>query len=1310
MSRWQVRLWRWTAGLFALVVILMAAVAGLFRLLTPLVPTYRVQVEQWASAAIQRPVEIRSMGAEWSWRGPEVTLEDVRIFSHDRSRVVIAAREVQLGVGIRSLLRGKLPAPNRIELVAPQLEVQRDAHGVFSIVGLEGAQTGATDWKQTLRDLFAQPAVLVVKNGELTFVDARMPAPAVFQKLDLSIDNEADSHDIEGDVQLPQVFGRSLRIQASIAGEDIDPKAWDWHARVQGVALNLPRWFSYWPEYGGRFTGGRMDLDAQAAARGGELRLAVADVDAENLATAPQAFPTSSAGGFSLLQGRVAWTRTQTGWRLEGKNLELQRHNASWPAGSFSLEYAHGAVDSWSGDVGFLRLQDLTVLAGWLPPSIADTQRLLAFSPAGDISDSQFKLQWDGKSLGEWSVKGRFLDLGVRAAEGWPGFTGVDGALDLNQMGGSVMLDSRDLSVDFTPLFRAPLHADSLDMTARVTHEPGGWRVASDGFTAVNADGAGHGHGGMFFPADGSAPVLDLDATVDRADAHNKSAYFPVGIMPKDVVKWLDDSIKAGQVDSGSVSIHGKTSDFPYRDGKGGTFDIQFHLVHGELDYSPGWPALKELDADVRFLDQGLDAHARGGKVMGDDILPSHAWFADLATGVLQVEGAARGDAENGLEFLRHGPLKRRFGGTLDGLEAKGETDISLALKLPVTDPQKFVLDGKAMLKDVSVDLKDLPDLAVQKLNGDVGFSGDGFGSPGLNGRLLDGPVTIAIHPKPGKADITVFNARGRMHGEALASVLKLGNGALSGETGWKLDGNVPNDPAAGTAGLALNLHSDLQGLAVGLAAPFAKSADQALSFMGSLRLLGDGRMEVTGGYGAAAQARLDFTQGKVGWQLDRGNLHLGAGSAQLPETPGLTVNGALQQFAWDDWKSLIAAAAAAAPAPEHGATSFELPLPAYLRSLDLDIGRFSGLDQNIDGLHLDLDRGSDVWQARLDSASLAGSILLPFTVDADHPIALDMDRVTLTKPPAPAGATTLPAAASVASPSAPKASAAKFDPRRVPAVRFSSRKLVYGDMSMDNVTLTLVPQPDGVALENLKVSAPTFSVSGDGTWKVTPAGLHTSAINADVEGKDVEKTLRALGYDAGITGDKGSIVASLNWHDSPFGDVVDSLGGTLSIKLADGQLTEVQPGAGRVFGLLSLNALPRRLLLNFSDVFSKGFGYDSIEGDFTLENGVAATKDLQMKGPAARISIIGTTDLGKQKFDEILIVDPNVGSALPVVGALAGGVGVGAVVLLLTQIFKKPLTAAGQSKYQLTGSWSNPVLTKLASTPPVAATAAKPQ
>ena len=1306
MSRWQIRLWRWTAGLFALVVILMAAVAGLFRLVTPLVPHYRVQVEQWASAALKRPVEIRSMGAEWGWHGPEVTLEDVRIFSHDGARVVIAARQVELGVGLGGLLRGKLPQPDRIVLVSPQLEVERDAAGQFSIMGLEGAQTGATDWKQTLQDLFAQPAELVVKNGEVRFLDARLNTPMVFQKLDLSVDNAADKHDVEGGVELPASFGQSLRFTLQISGEGLDPKAWEWHARVRGGALSLPRWLSYWPAYDGKFLNGRTDLDAQAAGNEAGLRLLVADVEAENLQPAPQAFPTSLSGGFNHVQGGIAWTRTDEGWHLEGKNLELQRGNNAWPAGGFSVDYVHGNPDRWSGEVGFLRLQDLTVLAGWVPLELVDTKRLLAFAPAGDVSDAQFKLAWDGKTLGDWSVKGRFQDLGAKASEGLPGLAGVDGALDLNQGGGSVMLDSRDCSVDFTPLFRGPLHADAVDMTAKVTHETGGWRVASDGFTVSNPDAAAHGHGSMFFPADGSAPVLDLDATVDRAEAHNKSAYFPVGIMTKDLVKWLDDSIKAGQVESGSASIHGKLSDFPFRDGKG-TFDIRFHLVHGELDYSPGWPVLKDLEADVRFLDQGLDAHAVGGKVMGDDILPSHAWFADLNTGVLQVEGAVRGDAGNGLEFLRHGPLKQRFGGTLDGVEAKGQTDITLLLTLPVADLNKFKLNGKAALKDVSVDLKDVPALAAEQLDGDVDFTGDGFGSPGINGRFLGGPLTLTIHPQPHRPDITQFSAHGRIKGEDLGRLLKLGKpGAFGGETAWRMDGNVPNDPAAGTAGLSLSLRSDLLGLSVGLAEPFAKGADQALPMRGSFKLLDDGRMEVAGNYGSAAQMRVDYKQVQDQWRVDRGNLHFGAGAAQLPDTPDLTVNGTLQQFAWDDWKPLVSAAASASPVPEGGSTSFDLPLPGFLQSVSLDIGRFTGLDQTIDGLHVDLDRGSDVWQARVESAALSGSILMPFKVDADHPITLDMDRVTITKPtPAPAESSAPGAVSAAVAAATPKPTADQFDPRRVPAVHFNSRKLVYGDMAMDNVNLSLVPQTDGVALENLRVSAPTFSVTGDGTWKVTPAGQQSSTLNANVDSKDVEKTLKALGYDPGITGDKGSIIASLNWRDSPYGDVVDSLGGTLSIKLQDGQLKEIQPGAGRVFGLLSLNALPRRLLLNFSDVFAKGFSYDSIQGDFALQDGVAYTQDLQMNGPAARVGITGKVYLAKQQFDEVVVVDPNVGSTLPVIGAALGGVGVGAVVLLLSQILKKPIAKAGQVQYHLSGSWSNPTITKMASMPPAAAT-----
>ena len=192
---------------------------------------------------------------------------------------------------------------------------------------------------------------------------------------------------------------------------------------------------------------------------------------------------------------------------------------------------------------------------------------------------------------------------------------------------------------------------------------------------------------------------------------------------------------------------------------------------------------------------------------------------------------------------------------------------------------------------------------------------------------------------------------------------------------------------------------------------------------------------------------------------------------------------------------------------------------------------------------------------------------------------------------------------------------------------------------------------------------------------------------------RDVAKTLRAFGYQAGITGDQGELQASLNWQGGPFGEILKTLNGKVHLKLQHGQLLEVKPGVGRIFGLLSINALPQRLLLNFSDVFGKGFAYDSIEGDFTLAQGNAYTSDMTVAGPAAKIHVIGRTGLVSHDFDEALIVDTSVGSTLPVVGALAAGVGVGAVVWLLTEVFKKPISAAGEVRYHLTGTWDNPVL-----------------
>ncbi|HSC46585.1 MAG TPA: YhdP family protein, partial [Gammaproteobacteria bacterium] len=1234
---WQRHLWKWSAALFAALVILLAALTGVFRLLTPLVPGYRDRVEQWASQAIDHPVQIRSMGAEWGWHGPEVALQGVRILTRDRKRVVVEARGVHLGLSLWSLLHGQLPQPNRIVLVEPRVEVERDAQGLFSVRGLEGAQRGSTDWHVTLKELLGQSATLVIEDGALTLFDARRPKPDAFRNLNLEIDNDANDHRVSGDVQLPAVFGANLEFELDVAGDAGTPERWKWRGHVQGTGIALPACLSYWPAYEGRFLTGHADLEADAGGEGAALDMAAVDLKAADVVPAPEAFPTAKAGGFAQLQGRILWSRTASGWSLTGRRVVLRRGPLPWPQSDFKLDYTHADEgDTWAGSASYLRIEDLGVLAGWLPAFAGDTRRLQALSPAGDVSDAAFKLQWHGAALDTWSAKGTFQNLGVQAADGRPGFAGMDGSLDLDQTGGDISLSARDASVDFTPLFRGPLHADSLDTVLRFTHDAQGWRVGTDAFSVSNADASARGHGSLQFPADGSAPVLDLDASAANANARNKSAYFPVGIMDKRVVAWLDSAIVAGDVPSGSVSIHGKTSGFPWDHG-GGVFDIRFRLLHGELDYAAGWPALKDLDADVRFYDQGLEAHAHGGKVLGDDIVDANARFVDLRTGVLEVDGDARGSAAAGLEFLKSGPLKERFGDYLDGLTAAGEGDVNLQLTLPVEDLEKFALKGGYRLRDASVEPKADPALRVDQLNGTLDFSGVGFGTDDMNGRLLGAPVSIRIRPGPGPhPQATSFSAEGAAEAGPLTRALGLHEGLIAGRTAWQVDGRVPNNPGASTAGFSVSLRSDLKGVGLSLPAPLGKEADAAVPLSLSLRLASSRTLSFTGTYAGAAQAKLAFARAAAGWKFDRGGVRVGPGVAALPPAPGLAVDGELAEFSWDTWAPYLAGGS--------GEPAGTL-LPGFLRSMDFSLGRFSGFGQQLDKLHLTLTRAADHWQAQVDSANLAGAVTVPFGIDAEHPLVLDMERVLLKSPP---GGTppTQPG---------PQNPPAQYDPRHVPALRLSTRRFQYNDLGLDAVSLKLVPQPNGVALEDLKAAGAAFTLIGDGTWSVTPAGLQQSALNADIKSQDVAKSLQSMGYAAAITGDKGEINASLNWQDSPLGNIVNTLAGTLHVKLEDGQLVDVQPGAGRVFGLLSLNALPRRLLLNFSDVFAKGFGYDSIEGDFAVQNGDAYTQDLQLKAPAAKILIVGRIGLGKQDFDEVVTVTASVGATLPVLGAIAG-------------------------------------------------------
>lgn len=1280
MKRWHHLTWKSLLGLIAACVLLLATAGGLFRVLSPLVPSYRQQAQVWASNVLGRPVEIGGMGARLGLQGPELTLTQVAILTHDRRYVLIEAQEVRLGFTLGAVLHGQFSRPSLIILMQPRLVLERETDGSYNVRGLQGSLTqGAeqTNWRAAAAEAFAQNAAVRVRGGQVTLIDMRTPAtPLVFSGLRLDLDNSRDAHRLSGRMQLPAALGRSLSFNALVQGEGLEPQAWQWRVEVQGDSLNLPRWLDYWPAASGRFHSGQVDVRAALTGLGARVDQAEGSITARAIAPA-------AAAGFDLLHGALAWTRTAKGWLLTGHDVQLRRGADLWPASQFNLRYTLTPTDSasWSGDASFLRLQDVTLLSTWLPAGFTPaTARLQQLQPNGDLIGLQFSAQQHDDRLTAWTLSGRFAGLGLHADGDIPGFSNLNGTLSADQEGGSLVLSGTNATATFPHLFRGPLAASTLQAEVQFQHQTQGWEFTLKDLSVANPDVQhAEAHGTLLLPADGSSPWIDLQASAENADAKNKSAYFPVGIMPKQVVAWLDSAIAGGQVPTGSLVLRGRLADFPYDRGQG-LFDIRFRLLHGTLMYASDWPPVKDLDADVEFKDQGMYVKVAAGTILGDQIGGATADFADLRNGRLHIQGTARGGATAALEFLRGGPLQSRFGHLLDGLGASGTTDVSLNLHLPVEHVEQYKLDGQAQMHNVSLTFKRLPQWPVTALHGTLKITEQGVSTNELQGVFLGEPLRVKLSPDS-EQDTTLIAITGGAQAAQLAAALPAAfKSVLNGATTWQLNGSLPNQPAQSKAGLALTLHSSLQGLGLALPLPFAKLAATAEPLQAALVITGGQAPQFELHYAQVMDGVYRFAQRDGVWSFDRGALVFGGKPAALPPTPGLSVSGTLADFSLDDWKPFIPA--------RTGAPVYPPTLPAWLQSSDLTISHFTGFDQHIENLTVKFTRAAGHGMLVLNSQPLDGSITWPFQPGDTHPIVVSMQRVMLVRK-VPAGKTAEPPP--------------KLDPREVPPLQMNIQQFRYNDITLGHLHVELEPQAQGVALKALTVASPGFDLQANGQWTAQPDGGQHTVLNVQLQSRDIQQTLQAFGFAPAISGTNGALEAELNWPGGPLAEILPVLNGKLHVKLQHGSLLELKPGAGRVFGLLSLNALPRRLLLNFSDVLGKGLAYDSIEGDFIIQKGDAYTSDLTVSGPAAKIHMVGRTGLATHDFDEAVVVVPSVGSTLPVIGALAGGVGVGAVVFLLTEIFKKPLSAVGETRYHLSGTWDNPKLTEIVPPKPAA-------
>jgi uncharacterized protein YhdP len=249
------------------------------------------------------------------------------------------------------------------------------------------------------------------------------------------------------------------------------------------------------------------------------------------------------------------------------------------------------------------------------------------------------------------------------------------------------------------------------------------------------------------------------------------------------------------------------------------------------------------------------------------------------------------------------------------------------------------------------------------------------------------------------------------------------------------------------------------------------------------------------------------------------------------------------------------------------------------------------------------------------------------------------------------------------------------------------------GTARLGEARLETWPTDKGMRIDQLRSLSRSVQLNASGDWNGNAQDSHTR-MRIDFSAQDLGSMLNAFGYQGLFNGGKTHAVLDATWPGAPSSLALATMDGSLAVDVSHGRIPEVGPGVGRLFGLVSVAELPRRLTLDFGDVFGKGLAFDSIRGDFRFAGGNATTDNLRILGPAADIDIRGRTGLRARDYDQQVYVVPHVGNSLPVVGAVVAGPVGAAAGFAVQGLLGKGLNKAASARYRVSGSWEKPVFT----------------
>lgn len=1250
-------------------VVLAAILVTLARLVLPLANDYKDEAEQLLSRYSGQTIRISSLHADWSGLGPHIFLEDVRLYDAEGKKVRLQFAEARIGIDIlASILRQDL-VPSSLTISGVQLSFTRHFDGSVSVHGL----TDGEDKSESREDysgliaawLFRQPEIGVTTSS-LYWSDEKSGVKDLFFKdVYLRLRNDQSRHQIEGSLILPEDLGDAFSFAIDLQGDLLDPLGWIGNLYVKGKNFVIPQW---WPRSILKdisLANGTANFELWADWKEGRLQMAEGDVQIEGLdfaGTRGKHIPLTA------LHSEFAWQRLERGWTVQLDGFSPRMGEQAWPESQLLL-ISYMDEDRYELSAGYVRVGDVLHLSRLF--GLVDEKRhapILGFQPQAELRN--LVVNYSPRSIAghRLYIESDFSGLQTKPWRNLPAVIDISGHLITDLDKGQLQLDSRTAYLDYPNLFRDSISLERLQGDVYWQHTDTGLQIDAPGVHAHNQDIILDARLALFWPIEG-APFVDLVGYFKKGKGKQAGKYLPIAVLSDNAKAWLDHAIVDGYVPAGSLILHGALDQFPF-DGGEGKFEVRFDVEKGVLDYQPGWPRLSEVDAEVVFSGRGMQINGKHGRILDSTIKNVRVEIPDLNAKIrdLNIHGLMDVQTADVLEYVVRSELGNEYKKTLQRLQASGTGELELALRLPLGGGEGH-LSGRMRFDDNTVALRD-QDISLQKLNGQVSVVDGQFRGEGLHAELMGAPLDLRV--EPGKKNDIALNIQARARLDLNASLRQhLGKSIpdiMPGTSDWLLELHIPDAGAKKREEAKLVLSSGLQGVSIAAPAPLGKTAKQKRPLTLSMGVGDTRQYPLALTYDDVLNAEIELGQN---FSLQRGELAIGRASTGLPDKPGLRVSARLEKLAINEWRDYARGLGL------FGDRAKQSPTTHWLSALQLEVEQLEAFNMLFRQVRLDGMHEQERWEFDIHSDRLAGRVSLQEDTQLlQQPLKLELAYLKLQRTQSDTVST-------------------QYDPRDIPGFELTVEKLLFDEMELGRLTANVKHIPEGLFMEHLQLEGKHVSLGASGEWAVSNDEQNTR-LQVKLNSDAFSEFLEGLGYKSGFQAGKSKGDSQLQWPGDPMQFSVGRLNGNLSLDIRDGQLRDLSPGAGRVFGLLSLQTLPRRLSLDFSDVFKRGFSFDRIKGSFLLEKGDAYTTSLYMDGPAARIDVSGRTGLVAQDYDQLVTVTPKLTSSLPLAGALVGGPVAGGVLYAIDKLFKPAIDKITRYQYTITGSWEEPEIVKL--------------